>query len=81
MRFLSACEKTPRKQDKNLVTSVSSKHKMFLECVFALFPGVVDRSGFTSAFVIHVFVEKHLLRYAACHYDYILLELMRPLLR
>ena len=27
VRILSACKKTPRKQDKSLVTSVSSKHR------------------------------------------------------
>ena len=48
-RILSALIILPRKQDKSLVTSVGSKHKIVLECkVFVLFPSVVDRSEFTS---------------------------------
>lgn len=35
-RFLRLCEKTPRKQDKSLVNSVSSKYRL----CFCVLPGV-----------------------------------------
>ena len=34
VRILSACEKTPRRQGQSLVTSVYSKHELFVECDF-----------------------------------------------
>lgn len=34
VRFLNACERTPRKQGKNLVTSVSLKHENILRMCF-----------------------------------------------
>jgi hypothetical protein len=46
MRILSVCEKIPRKQDTSLMTAVSSKHGIFLECAFMLLPGVADRNEF-----------------------------------
>ena len=46
--ILSTCEKTPRKQDGSLVTSVSPKHmQLFLEYAFVLLPSTADRSEFT----------------------------------
>ena len=42
-------ENTPRKQGKNLMTSVSLRYDFFfLVCVFGLLSGVVDRCEFTS---------------------------------
>lgn len=61
------CEKTPRKQDKGLMTSVSSK-QLFLEYVFVLLPGIADRNEFTpnyslqQAFVMFIYMplwKKH----------------------
>ena len=48
MGILSACEKTPEKQDKRLVTSVSSKHKIVLGTCFHVLPGVADGNEFNS---------------------------------
>lgn len=42
-RTLSACERTPRKQHKRLVTFVSSKHEVFLECVSMFLSGAAER--------------------------------------
>lgn len=48
-RILSACEETPRKQGKSLVTSVSSRNpELVLECAFIVLSGMADRSEFTS---------------------------------
>lgn len=55
---LSGGENTLIKQDKILVTSVSSKHGIDLAKFFVLLPGVVDRSEFTSEYslllVVHI---------------------------
>lgn len=48
MRILSVCEKIPRKQDTSLMTAVSSKHGIFLECAFMLLPGIADRTKLGS---------------------------------
>lgn len=53
MRVLSAYKKIPRKEDKNLGTSVFSNHRIVLECVFRLLPGVVSMNELTSAVVTH----------------------------
>lgn len=44
---VSTCEKTPGKQDKSLVTSISSKHAIVLGICFGTF-GVAGKSEFTS---------------------------------
>jgi hypothetical protein len=41
-------------QDKSPVVSAPSQHGVFLECVFVFFPGVGDRSEFTSTVVIKI---------------------------
>ena len=73
--ILSACEKTPRKQDKSLVTSVSSKTwTLFSECVFVPLSGISDRSEFTPAVVTHMSVWNNMfLPCAACLCDCIIL--------
>lgn len=43
VRTLSTCERTPRKQHESLVTLVSSKHGVFLECVFMFLSGAAER--------------------------------------
>lgn len=53
-RILIACEKTPRKQTKSIVASVSSEHGMFWECGFALLLGVAERSEFTSDYPLQL---------------------------
>lgn len=47
-RTLSDCEKTPRKQGKGLVTSVSLKVPIVLGMCFHALPGAAERRGFTS---------------------------------
>ena len=48
-RILSACENTPRKQDKSpLSPRFLQNTELFLECVFVLLPGAADRNKFTS---------------------------------
>lgn len=42
--------RTPRKQDRSLVSSVSSKHGVVLEGVCVVLAGVVGRSEFASGF-------------------------------
>lgn len=37
-KFLRAYEKNPKKQDKNLATSVSLLYELFLACAFLPFP-------------------------------------------
>jgi hypothetical protein len=52
-RFPSACENTPGKQDKSLVTSVSLRHATVLRLwgfFFVPLPGVVDRCELNSDF-------------------------------
>lgn len=61
MRILSVYEKTPRKQDKRLVISVSSNTEFLLECVFTILPGVTDKSEFISALAIHMPIWKNML--------------------
>lgn len=39
---LRACDKAPRKEDKGLVTLVSSNTELFLECARMLLPGIAD---------------------------------------
>lgn len=58
MRILGACDKTPRKQDKSLVTSVSWKHRIVLGTMC-----LVDKSEFTSAIVSHMTLWKSIF----CH--------------
>lgn len=48
---LRARETTPRKQGKNLVTSVSPNMELFSEC-FCVPPGVADRSELTSDYLL-----------------------------
>lgn len=44
-RILSACEETPRNQDKNLLTPVSLfNRELFLKCAFVTHLGIADRS-------------------------------------
>lgn len=38
----------PRKEDKSLVASVCSRHRMFLDYGFMLLEGIKDRSESTS---------------------------------
>jgi hypothetical protein len=52
VRFLSTCKKTQRTQDLSLVTSGSSKHRIFPGTCFHVPPGVAVRSEFTSAVMI-----------------------------
>lgn len=47
-RFLSAWEKTPSNQHESCCLSFHRNLCFFLECGFACFPGLVDRSEFTS---------------------------------
>jgi hypothetical protein len=47
-RILSAYENMPRKEDKSLVASVCSRHRMFLDYGFMLLEGIKDRSESTS---------------------------------
>jgi hypothetical protein len=57
---------TPRKKDKSLVTSLSSRNtELYLECVFMLIPGAADRSELTAAVVIHMPLLKNI--FAVCH--------------
>lgn len=48
MRILIACEKNPKKQDKDPVTSVTLKHRIVLELCFCAPEGIVDTSEFIS---------------------------------
>lgn len=73
-KSLSACKKTQKKErggDKNesIVTSVPSKHRLFLECVFVFRPGRVDRREFTPGAVSHVPLWKTIF----CHLWFVLL--------
>lgn len=51
---LSASMKTSGKQEKSLMTSVTSNHRIVLRMGFVLLSGIADWNEFTSAFVIHV---------------------------
>ena len=53
-RILNAHENTPGKQGKSLVISVSTQHRVSLECVFMLLPGVMDRSELISLQLVTV---------------------------
>lgn len=55
VRILRACENTQRKQDKGFGwPQFLPNTELFLECTLVLLPGVVHRSEFTSAVVMHI---------------------------
>ena len=57
VRILRACEETLRKLD-NCDLSFSKDTKLLLECAFEALLGVVDRSEFTSALVIQIYLYR-----------------------
>jgi hypothetical protein len=54
VRILSACETTPRKQDKSLVTSDLQKRIILGMCFCVSTRQVADRNEFALAVVIHM---------------------------
>lgn len=89
-RILSACEKTPRKQDKSRDLSFFKNTGLFWECVLAPLLGVVDRTGFTSdysssqtgqpaiAICLNASTEIHGLPYAEIVYLFTHRTLLKP---
>lgn len=73
-RTLRVCEKTPRKSDVRVVSSVSSKNgELFLDCAFMLLPGAGNRSELTAAVIIHMPLQKNrFLSHADCPGDCII---------